>query len=449
MRRWSRLLSPDGLVRTVGSPAVAKVLVMGTSGLIGIFTSRMIIGHFGTDAYAQYGLLATLPSLLPFADLGIASVIFNVLAASRDPIHDPVVQRTLTTALRVLLVAGATIAGVALLITVLDLWEPILGGALLPGAELAPMFCLLIFAFALPLTIGQRMLIGLGRNTTQVLNQAVIAPFIFVAVVALVRLGASGGNHLAELSYLGSALVSLISIVVVSRILKGTFGKAVRDVPRVRAVPGVKVLDLAWPMLVQMLALPIAMQTDRLLLSHLTSGGELAQYNLAAQLFAMVLQAISTGGLALWPVYARARARGDVRSPVRPALVFAVGGFGLAAVFAVLAPWIAGFVSRGDIVLSPWQLVGWVVFVTLQATKYPLGMYMTDKRGLTFQVWPILVLVPVNLGLSWLLIGVVGAAGPIFGSAASVLVCQVLPNFWYVRRDVARRRLAAQEGQAT
>jgi hypothetical protein len=50
--------------------------------------------------------------------------------------------------------------------------------------------------------------------------------------------------------------------------------------------------------------------------------------------------------------------------------------------------------------------------------------------------------VPLNLGLSWVLIAPFGAAGPILGSAVAVLLCQVLPNLWYVRRDLRRRRMA-------
>ena len=56
---------------TVGSTAATKVAVMGVSGLLGIVTSRLILTNFGLEAYANYGLLATLPQLLPFADLGI------------------------------------------------------------------------------------------------------------------------------------------------------------------------------------------------------------------------------------------------------------------------------------------------------------------------------------------------------------------------------------------
>jgi Na+-driven multidrug efflux pump len=74
-------------------------------------------------------------------------------------------------------------------------------------------------------------------------------------------------------------------------------------------------------------------------------------------------------------------------------------------------------------------------------------MYMTDAKGLQFQVLPILVMVPLNLGLSWVLIPVLGAAGPIVGSAVAVAICQVVPNLWYVQRDLAKRRRLAAEAE--
>jgi hypothetical protein len=73
-------------------------------------------------------------------------------------------------------------------------------------------------------------------------------------------------------------------------------------------------------------------------------------------------------------------------------------------------------------------------------------MYMTDKTGLVFQVLPIVLMVPLNLGLSWWFIGLVGAAGPVLGSAISVALCQLVPNLWYVSRDLGRRRAEAAAG---
>ncbi len=52
------------------------------------------------------------------------------------------------------------------------------------------------------------------------------------------------------------------------------------------------------------------------------------------------------------------------------------------------------------------------------------------------------MLVPFNLAISWWLIAPLGAAGPIVGSTVTVFLCQVLPNIWYVRRDLHRRRAA-------
>lgn len=430
-----------GMAGSIGSAAAAKIMVMGISGVLGLITTRLIIEHFGTAAYAQYGLLTSLPSLLPFADLGMAAVVINAVAGSHDPRQDLNVRRSITTALRILLVAGALIVAIAGLITAFD-WWPVLLGSGIEGAEgnKAAFLCLAIFGLALPMSIGARVLVGLRRTGTQVAAQTVIAPLIMLAVGVSVVMALPVGGYLAVISAGASAIASLLCLLLAARALRPQIGKAIRDVPRVRSVRSVSALSLAWPMLVQMIALPIAMQTDRILLSHLTTGDELAQYNLAMQLFGLVLQTIAAAGVALWPFFARARTDGSIISPMRSVIWFLIGGLAVGGALAVLAPWIAAFVSAGKIVL-PWPLlVGFVVFVAMQAAKYPLGMYMTDARGLRFQVLPIVLMVPLNLGLSWLLIQPLGAAGPIVGSCVSVFLCQVLPTLWYVTRDLRRRR---------
>jgi len=436
-----------GIVRSVGSTAIAKIIVMGLSGVIGIVNSRLIIQHFGTEAYAQYGLLAALPALLPFADLGIAAVVINAVAGSSSPASDRTVRRTIVTAFRILLLSAAVIIAVGVVISVLGWWPAILGGGLMPdGGSLAAFLCLFTFAIVLPLTVGSRILVGLGRTSTQVASQAVVAPAMFLGLATLVAVSAPAGSFLAVLSYIANALASLICLIMAARLIKPAIGKAIREVPFPRRYPGVPAIGVAWPMLVQMVALPIAMQTDRLLLSHLTHGDELAQYNLASQLFGLVLQTIAAAGVALWPIYAKARSEARIESPMKPTLWFLAGGLGIGLVLAGLSPLLTHFIAGGRFTLDPWLVGGFVVFVALQAAKYPAGMYMTDKRGLTFQVWPILVSVPLNLGLSWWLIGVIGAGGPIVGSAISVLLCQVIPNLWWVTRDLGRRRAEKPDG---
>jgi O-antigen/teichoic acid export membrane protein len=434
-------LRGGGLFAAVGGPAAVKIIVMGLSGLLAIFTSRMIIEHYGVEAYGQYGLLATLPTLLPFADLGIAAVVINSLADTKTPRTDDFVLRTIVTAFRILSVSGLILISLAVIIHLLGLWPTLLGQGLIPaGGSIAALCCMALFGCVLPLTVGQRIVVGLGRTTTQVAAQAVVAPFMLVSILTVVALSAPVGSFLAVFSYIGNALVSVICLAVAAKAISPQLRIAARRIARFRRYPGVPIISLTWPVLVSSVVMPLTLQTDRLLLSQLTRGDELAQYNLAAQLFGLILQTTAAAGLAMWPWYAKARSQGRVASPVVPSLWFLSGGIVLGLSMAFASPWLEVLVSKGKIHLDLWLVAGFVAFVAVEAAKYPLGMYMTDRNGLLFQVIPLLVMVPVNLGLSWGLIGAVGAGGPVLGSAIAVLLCQVFPYFWYVRRDLARRR---------
>ncbi|MGO4491886.1 polysaccharide biosynthesis protein [Arthrobacter sp. 2YAF22_2] len=439
-----------GLLATVGGTAATKVAVMGVSGLLGIVTSQLIIAHFGTDAYAQYGLLSSIPSLLPFADLGIAAVVINAVAGSSKPKSDEYVLGAILTAMRILLVSGLIFIVISFAVYWLGWWPAILGNGLLPGdGAVAACACLALFGLALPLSIGQRILVGLERTNVQVMSQIVVAPLILTAVLVTVGIAAPAGSFLATFSYIANAINSLICLIIAGRLISPQLKSAIRAIPHVRRHRGVRAAHLAWPMLLQMIALPVAMQTDRLLLSHLTTGSELAQYNLGSQLYGIVIQTVAAAGIAFWPIYAKARSASRVESPLIPTLWFATGGVALGIVLAALSPLVVDFISGGKIQLDNWLIFGFVVFVGLQAAKYPVGMYMTDHQGLRFQTIPIFIMVPLNLGLSWWLIGLLGAGGPIVGSAISVAVCQVGPNIWYVNRDLKRRRAAALASEPT
>lgn len=442
--RQGRSVGRSNLLAKVGTTAATKAAVMGISGILGIITSQLIIANFGTDAYAQYGLLSSIPGLLPFADLGIAAVVINAVAGSSSPKSDEYVRGAILTALRILLVSGCIFIVISIAIYWLGWWPAILGNGLLPGdGPIAACACLALFGVALPLSIGQRILVGMERTNIQVMSQIVVAPIILAAVFITVAIAAPAGSFLATFSYVANAINSLICLILAGRLISPQLSSAIRAVPRIRRFPGVRAAHLAWPMLLQMIALPVAMQTDRLLLSHLTTGDELAQYNLGSQLYGIVIQTIAAAGIAFWPIYAKARSASRVESPLVPTVWFAVCGLALGAALALLSPLVVDFISGGKITLDTSLIIGFVVFVGLQAAKYPMGMYMTDQEGLRFQTIPIFIMVPLNLGLSWWLIGVVGAGGPIIGSAVSVALCQIGPNIWYVHRDLKRRRLAA------
>ncbi|AZS36851.1 hypothetical protein CVS47_01465 [Microbacterium lemovicicum] len=75
-----------------------------------------------------------------------------------------------------------------------------------------------------------------------------------------------------------------------------------------------------------------------------------------------------------------------------------------------------------------------VIYVTVQAAKYPFGAFLTDAKGLRFQAYCVLLLLPINLGLTLLLTPLLGAPGPLIGSVIGVVLCQMIPNAIMVRR---------------
>ncbi len=423
------------VLRTAG----ARAGVVALGGLLGIVTTRVVIEQFGVAAYAQYGLLNGLRNLLPFADLGIGAVVLNAVAHADDPARARRVRRVLTTAFRVLTVSGVLVAVLCVVLQLLGWWPTILGAGLMPGGDVVATLCLALFGLSLPLGVGSRILVGLRRTATQTVLQGLVSPLFLAGVLALTVLGSAGGEYVALASYVAASLVSAVVLAVAARLVAPQVGRAVRDVPRVRSVPGVAVAATAVPMLVQSVAMPVAMQTDRLFLSHLSTPRALAEYTFAGQMFGLVMQVVLSAGLSLWPYFTRARAQATSLSPFRLS-----AGFGAAAAVALVGlvlvlPVLEAVVTDGALHLGSLVVVGWCAFVLVQAVLYPLGMYMTDEAGLRFQVVPVLAMCVSNVALTWVLVERLGAAGPVLASALAVLVCQVLPGAWYVRRDLARR----------
>lgn len=417
------------------SSAGARFLVLPISAILGILVTRLIIDHYGVDTYAQYILLVGIAGLIPFSDLGLTAAIMNAVAGAEDPRRDDHLRLVLVSCLRLLVGCGLVVVSVALLLYATGLWPTLLGSALTPETgALAATLCLAVFGLNLLIAFGQRILAALGMNVVVVLLGALQTPLVLLALWAMIHFGA-GGGYIAVASYLATALISGVAIVLASRMIRPMLGVALRDAVN-RKVKGAPVFNMAWPMLIQMIALPIAMSSDRLVLSLVGTVTDLTQYSLANQIFSPVLAVVTTAGFALWPVFAKARSRGT-KAPVSPgkmSLVFA-GAAAIAAVILALASgWLAQIASGGKIQLEPPLLLAFGVFIVIQSAKYPYGMYLTDAAGLRFQAYCILGMLPVNLGITISLVPVLGPVAPILGSIVGVVFFQLIPNWLMVRR---------------
>lgn len=426
----------------VAGTAATRLSVTIASAAIGVLVSHIVISEWGVGAYATYGLLVSLVALLPFADLGLSAVLINqVSAREANAEARAVFVATLTSVLRLLVIAALVLALLVLVLGWAGLWPLALGGAVASDDNALVTICLLLFALALPLGSGASMLIGSHRAALQNLVQITGPLVTLCGCLWLSSVDGSEGSAAALLTYAGNALASLICLLLAAWFLRPDVFRAMRLVTRLRAAPQLKVSTTAVPMVIQLVAVPVAMQSGRVVLSHNGTSEDLAIYNLGTQLFGVVLQVLGATGMALWAHYGADRSTGRVASPLPTAIIFgiacAIAGIGIAVVQAPVVKLIAGreFELPGEFVAV------YVTFLVVQGAKVPLGMYMTDPAGLRFQVVPSVLLVVVTLTLSITLAGPLGATGVVIASLVGVTFCQLVPYLWYTRHDVIRRRL--------
>jgi O-antigen/teichoic acid export membrane protein len=194
-------------------------------------------------------------------------------------------------------------------------------------------------------------------------------------------------------------------------------------------------------MLVIIVSLPLALQTDRIVLSHVSTLRAVANYSVVIQIFAPIVGLVTAASAPLWPMYAKAR-RDGVPGPnlLRISLLFATAATIIGAALVALAN------PLGHVIGGPTMRVGLLLpiaaalTVVVQALIAPVAMMLTDPAGLrVIATWNVIA-IPVNLGISIVLAKHIGAPGPLLATAGTILIVQGIPTSLYARRRNARLR---------
>lgn len=433
-----RLALLQGDLGGVAAAGVTRLIALPISAIFVFATTRLLVDRLGPELYGVATLIVALSALLPFADLGLGAAVVNAVAHSDSPRDDDYVNRVLLTSLRGLAASSVVIIIAAVAIGAIGAWTFALGvPGETPHLNTAVVGSLVLFALGLPFSLGQRVLLGAGRTSSMVVLQSLSAPLAFVLTWSIVEAGGDF-RYLVWAAPAAGFTVAVLAALVSSRFTGVGVARLLKRIPRWNRYPGSSVRRTAAPMFVIALGLPIALQTDRLVLSHRSSLLNLAGYALAFQLFAPLWTVLATAGTAMWPMFAGRRKRGE-----HPQLAHAVGfllvmaGLG-AVVLLVAGPFGAHLLGGGKIAVSRSLLACFALLLAVQAIQLPMGMFLTTERGLRFQAVCVCMMVPVSVGLGWWLAVPLGAKGPVLASVAAVAVCQILPGVYWIRRGNAR-----------
>lgn len=411
----------------------------------------MILGETDIQHYALYSLLITIPSLLTFTDLGSGAVLVNAVATSDDIRTDRRLRLQITSVGRVLLMFATGLMLINTVLLVTGGWRVLFGdtGAI-PGAALAAFLCVTLFSLSITLGVWFRILLGQRRNHIVILVQGMISPITLVGVWLMLTYGGRDfDSYLAIASYGASLFSAIVGFVLVTRSTAPLVPDALRMLLRFRSVHGVRVMDVGWPMLAQMVTYPIAVGSQRYVLAQFGTPTDVAEYGVAGQVFFALNGLVMAAGVALWPQFARQRHKGELRrGPFMLSVIFA--GAIAAATFLVwwVSPWLFGFITQGELEVRTLTIFAFGCMIMLTAAVYPLGMFIMDKRGIRFQVVPTLAMATVSITLSLVLTPLLGIVGPLIGVSFALIVCQIIPYSIYIHRHRERLLGAGEESGA-
>lgn len=435
----------------IASAGLARAVTIPLNGLCTLAAAYLVLHGLGASQYGLATIIWSLAAVLPFGDLGLgASIIESIASDGGQP--GPNGRAATCRALRYLILSAFGAVGAAGVIAIFGLWPSLLGQTGMPPSTvtLASVVALTCFSINMPLAISQRVLTGFGRTGTSMLLQA-LAPPIALGITAF---GVS--MHPWSLAPVfataalpaGQIVASLAQAVAVKRLTGLNLRKCALDGVRGLCRPTTTYSGMAASMMVITLAIPLALQSDRLLIAHSSHSAELPSYSLSFQFYAPAWSVIGAAGLALWPKFARDRQSGVARgTPVRPIVMVTCLSIVLAAGYMVAMPFAEKIVAGGTLSVSFFIVLAFACLLVVQGTQLTYGMYMTDAPGLRFQAWCVCVMLVANLLASFVLAQRFGAAGPPFASAVCIAVFQLAPQAVYIRQQqhrIVRRSLARE-----
>jgi O-antigen/teichoic acid export membrane protein len=210
-----------------------------------------------------------------------------------------------------------------------------------------------------------------------------------------------------------------------------------------------RIWELSWPMMIIGVALSFSYTLDPIVIAWKHGADAAAQYGLANRLVQFGTVVVTASAPVLWSSSVRARLQTGRRTDRRGAhgharlfaLISAILGSGL----VVIGPFATRVWSGGDVESPRLVFVAFALWMVVLGYQLPLAMQLNDRDGLRFQALTTSVMAAVNVGLSLVLVGVIGSAGPVLASGIALLVCHLVPMAWRLRHLDMQERAARTE----
>ncbi|MGY3361270.1 O-antigen/teichoic acid export membrane protein [Bradyrhizobium sp. GM0.4] len=411
---------------SAASSMISRICLLGSNLLL----VPILLSHLGLEMFGVWVAISSFTSFLSFADLGIGNGIISSIstASGRNDIKQ---IRSYITNAYCLLAIVATSLLFALYIAVLS-EAPIfplgmIAEAHKPEINSSLHIFFLLFILNIPLSLIQKIQVGLQDGFQANIWQTASALIAFGAVLISVHLG--GRLQDIVFFYLAAPLVTNIANTVFFFSRIGGQYRPSRVL--IKKIEFVELFRIGSMFLAIQIMSALVYNSDAILISNLLGPAFVPMYSLPERLMSLPTILLSMALVPLWPAMGEAIARGEhdwVRKSLKKSLVIAVlfsALCGLVLVSAmpfILKLWVANKVTPPALLLL--GLAAWKI---LEATSYACNAYLNGARLYRFQVITSAVLTVLAFPAKIFAYKHFGISGGAFALVLCYLICPGIP----------------------
>lgn len=436
--------SPNGHAderkRRIALTALASMLAKFISVSTALITVPLTLNYLGAERYGMWLILSSLSAMFTFADMGIGNGILNQVTIYNgrddvDGIHDVVssgfVILTLIPA-GLLAIFAAAYAHVG--------WYHLFNvHSALARSESGPAMAafVLSFALAMPLSIVQKVQIGLQMGFMSSLWQCLSS--ILGLICVLIAIAFKASIFWLVLGFMGGPLIMALCNSV------WFFGYHSRQIAprlsRVGKLASSQICRIGGNFFLLQIVAAATYTTDAIILAQVVGASVVAQYSVPEKLFSIIAMVLLMLMSPLWPAYGEAVARGDhawakatLKKSLLFSLVFSAVGSTLLIVFA---PFIFRIWVHGKLQPPLLLMIGLGIWKVIEGQGNALAMFFNGTNQLRFLFVISIFTAVTALILKIALAKLFGVSGTVWGTIIAFGIFMLIPSYlrarWYFR----------------
>lgn len=194
-------------------PILIRLFTLLVSGTCGIFTAQLLLEGFNPTSYAVWVVISAIPNLIPFADLGLGTVVLNTFSDKDTKDNEKIISIVTTLSLYISLFFSFLLLCISAIFTYFGGWQKVLGQSYSSQNDFLYLMLIVMAAICAPLSLSNRILIAKGKSTS-VLLIATFTPFFTLLFVAI---NVIQSKYLEFYAFFGPVLGMLIGNLILSK----------------------------------------------------------------------------------------------------------------------------------------------------------------------------------------------------------------------------------------